>query len=215
MAAVNSLLDRLDAEFAAANERARSYKTQQVEAFQGQQQRLDRLETVLEPLREIWRPRLEALAQKFGERVDVRPNVEPGRRSASFEFQSDLARIDLRFGVMPDPEVKNVVFTYDLRIIPILMRFESHDEIEFPLDDVDTTALAKWIDDRIVNFVKTYLSLHENEYYLKDHMVQDPVAKVKFPRYAAGATLEAGGKTHYFIDESTRREFQQQQQAKK
>ena len=212
MAAVNSLLDRLDAEFAAANERVKSYKSQQVEAFQDRQQRLEQFDKLLGQLRDIWRPRLEALAQKFGERVDVRPSIEPGRRSASFEFQSELARIDLRFGVVPDPEVKNIVFTYDLRIVPILMKFESHEEIEFPLDAVDTAALGKWIDDRIVNFVKTYLSLHENEYYLKDHMVQDPVAKVKFPKYAAGATLEAGGKTHYFIDESTRREFQQQQQ---
>jgi YHS domain-containing protein len=95
------------------------------------------------------------------------------------------------------------------------MKFDSHDEIEFPLDAIDQTALAKWLDDRIVSFVRTYLSLNENEYYLRDHMVQDPVAKVKFPKYAAGATLEVAGRTHYFIDETTRREFQQQQQAAK
>jgi hypothetical protein len=215
MAAVNSLMDRLEAEFASANDRVKSYKEQQVEAFQGRQQRLEQFDKLLGQLREIWRPKLDALAQKFGERVDVRPTVEPGRRSANFEFQSELARIDLRFGVMPDPEVKNVVFTYDLRIIPILMKFDSHDEIEFPLEAVNQAALAKWIDDRIVSFVKTYLSLHENQYYLKDHMVEDPVAKVKFPKYAAGATLEAGGKTLYFIDESTRREFEQKQPARK
>ena len=49
---------------------------------------------------------------------------------------------------------------------------------------------------------------------LKDHMVQDPIAKVKFPKYAAGATLEVDGKTHYFIDEVTLHEFQQQQASK-
>ena len=61
-----------------------------------------------------------------------------------------------------------------------------------------------------MQFVKTYLSLHENQYYLKDHMVEDPIANVQFPKYAAGATLESGGKTHYFIDEATLREFQKQ-----
>jgi hypothetical protein len=207
-------MDRLDAEFAAAENRVKRLQTQQVEEFQGRQQRLEQFEKTLEQLREIWRPRLDALAKKFGERVDVQPNVEPGRRSANFEFQSELARIDLRFAVMPDAEVRNVVFTYDLQIIPILMKFDSHDEIEFPLDAVDQTALAKWMDDRIVSFVKTYLSLHENQYYLKDHMVEDSIAKVRFPKYAAGATLEVKGKTLYFIDESTRREFEQQQATK-
>jgi YHS domain-containing protein len=210
MAAPNSLLERIDAEFAAANQRVKQLQTQKVEEFQGKQQRLEQFDKTLERLREVWRPPLEALAQKFGERVDVKPQVAPANRSAKFEFQSELARIDLRFSAAPDSDVRNVVFKYDLNIIPILMKFDSHDEIEFPLDAVDEAALGKWLDDRIVSFVKTYLSLHENQYYLKDHMVQDPIAKVKFPKYAAGAKLELASKTYYFVDESTLREFQQQ-----
>jgi hypothetical protein len=42
-------------------------------------------------------------------------------------------------------------------------------------------------------------------------MVEDPIAHIQFPKYAAGATLEEGGRTTYFIDESTLREFQQKQ----
>jgi YHS domain-containing protein len=214
MASSNSLMDRIDAEFSAADQRVKQLKTKKVEEFQDRQQRLDEFGRQLEGLREVWLPRLEALAKKFGERVAVKPHVEPGRRSASFAFQSDLARIDLRFTVAPDSEVRKVVFIYDLDIIPILMKFDSHDEIEFSLDAVDKTALGKWLDDQIVCFVKTYLSLHENQFYLKGHLIEDPIAKVKFPKYAAGATLEVDGKTLYFIDESTRDEFQQQQLAK-
>jgi YHS domain-containing protein len=215
MSAPNSLLERIEAEFSAANQRVKQLQTQKVEEFQGKQQRLEEFDKILEQLQGIWRPRLEALAQKFGERVDVQPQIAPANRSAKFEFQSELARIDLRFSAAPDSEVRNIVFKYDLHIIPILMKFDSHDEIEFPLDAVDEAALGKWLDDRIVSFVKTYLSLHENQYYLKDHMVQDPIAKVRFPKYAAGAKLEVGGKTYYFVDETTLREFQQQQGAKK
>jgi YHS domain-containing protein len=215
MAAPNSLLERIDAEINAANQRVKQLQSQKVEEFQGRQQRLEQFDKILERLRDVWRPRLEALAQKFGERVDVQPQVAPANRSAKFEFQSDLARIDLRFSAAPDSEVRNVVFKYDLSIIPILMKFDSHDEIEFPLDAVDESALGKWLDDRIISFVKTYLSLHENQYYLKDHMVQDPIAKVKFPKYAAGAKLDVGGKTYYFIDEATCGEFKQQQARKK
>jgi YHS domain-containing protein len=50
----------------------------------------------------------------------------------------------------------------------------------------------------------------ENEIYLADYMVEDPVVHVRFPKYAAGATLEQHGKTFYFVGEETRREFEKQ-----
>jgi YHS domain-containing protein len=87
------------------------------------------------------------------------------------------------------------------------MKFDSHNEIEFPLDAVDKEAVANWIDVRIVSFVQTYFSLYENQFYLQEQMVEDPIARMRFPKYAAGATLEKGGKTYYFINEETRREF--------
>jgi hypothetical protein len=209
MSAGTDLVDRIEAEFTRAEKRIKELQSQQVAEFQGRQQRLEKFPQILEHLREIWRPRLEALAKKFGERVDVKPSVEPGRRSAAFEFESELARIKLRFAASPDADARNLIFTSDLEIVPILMKFDSHDEIAFPFDAVDEAALGKWFDDRIVSFVQSYLALNENQYYLKGHMVQDPVAKVQFPKYAAGATLNVDGKTVYFIDDTTLREFQQ------
>ena len=125
------------------------------------------------------------------------------------EFGSKLARILLRFAVSPDADARKLVVTYDVEILPVLMKFDSHRELELPLDAVDNAQLAQWLDDRIVDFVHTYLALHENEYYLKEQMVEDPIAKVRFPSFAAAATLEYERKTLYFIDESTLREFQQ------
>ena len=104
--------------------------------------------------------------------------------------------------------MRKLVFSYDVDILPILMKFDSHAELEQPLDAVNSAQLAQWLDDRIVDFVHTYLALHENQYYLQDQMVQDPIAKVQFPKFAAAAKLEQNGKTIYFIDESTLREFQ-------
>src|SRR4029079_9616832 len=108
-------------------------------------------------------------------------------------------------------DATKVVFNYDLEILPVLTQYESHVEQEFPLDSVDPETLARWLDDRIVGFVRTYLSLYENEYYLKKLMVEDPVMGVRFPKHAAGATLEWKGKTYYFVGEETRREFEKKQ----
>jgi YHS domain-containing protein len=213
MAEISSLMGRLEAEFNAADEKIKRFQSEQVQEHVVRQERLDQLDQLLDQLRDIWQPRLEALAQRFGDRVQAKPEVAPGRRYAVFQVQSDLARIRLRFSVMANLEVTRVVFAYDLEILPVLTQFESHAELEFPIDAIDREALAQWMDDRIVSFVRTYLSLHENEFYLKKQMVEDPVAHVRFPKHAAGATLEWKGKTYYFVGEETRREFEQQQGA--
>jgi YHS domain-containing protein len=118
-----------------------------------------------------------------------------------------------RLSASTDHDVCKLVLDYNLEILPSLMKFDSHQQAEWPLDAIDRQAIANWVDDRLVDFVKAYLALHENEYYLKDHMVEDPIAGVRFPRFAAAATLERDGKTYYFIGEETRHEFEAQQAA--
>jgi len=160
----------------------------------------------------VWKPRLEALIQRFGDKAKVTPRLESTSRAVAMNFQSELAKIHLRFSAGIDQDVRHLILIYDLEILPTLMQFESHAQAEWPIDAIDRKAIGQWVDDRIVSFVKTYLSLHENTYYLKEHMVQDPVAGVRFPKYAAAATVEVGGKTYYFIGDETRREFEAKRQ---
>jgi len=214
MAEVDDLLKRIDAEFNSSKQKIKTLQAEKLQEHSDREKRLVKFGALLDELTAVWRPRLEALKEKFGDRAQVSPTIEPGRRSAQFKFKTDLARVDLRFSVFSDPDVRNAVVSYDLDILPILMKYDSHEETSFSLEKADREALAKWLDDRIVGFVRTYLSLHENQYYLKGHMVEDPVAKIQFPKFAAGATLERGGKTHYFIDEKTRDEFAKRAGAK-
>lgn len=210
MAGVKELIDRIDAEFAALDNRIKQAQADHLHQHQERQQRLAAFEKLLAELPAVWQPRLEALTQKFGDKVQVTPKVSSSSREAVFDFQSNLARIRLRLSASTDQEVRKLVLDYNLEILPILMKFDTHQRAEWPLDVVDRQAIAQWIDDRLVDFVRTYLSLHQNEYYLKDHMVQDPIAGIRFPKYAAGAVLERDGQTHYFIGEETRREFEAQ-----
>jgi len=210
MANLSSLTDRIDAEFAAANKKVGELQADRLQQFKERQQRLDSLEKTLDELKSIWAPRLEALAKRFAEKVKVTPSVSAGSRVATFQFQSELARIDLQFSVLSDEDARNVTFKYDLNILPIFMKFDSHDELQVPLASIDRDKLASWFDDRIISFVRTYLELHQNNYYLQEHMVEDPIAKVRFPKYAAGAKLDAKGKTVYFISEETRQQFEKQ-----
>jgi hypothetical protein len=165
---LNSLASRIDAEFSAVEEKRKKVQAQQTEEHQQRQKRLEQLGKVFDELREIWRPRLELLVKKFGDRVQATPRILPSTREVTFEFQSSQARVSLRFSASTDRDIEKVILGYELKIIPLLMRFKSHDEVEFPLNAIDKEAAAKWIDDRIVDFVQTYFSLGENELYMKD-----------------------------------------------
>lgn len=210
MSDVNQLLERIDAEFAASEKQLSEFRSQEIKEFQDRQHRLELFTKACHLLRTTWRPRLEALAAKFGDKVKVTPTVTPTGREATMKFESPLAAIVLRFTAATDFDVKNLVLDYDLHILPILMKFDSHSRAEFPLDKIEPDAVGKWVDDRIVDFVKTYLSLNHNEHYLKEHMVADPISHTRFPKYAAAEMLEWHGDTYYFIGSETMKEFQRQ-----
>jgi YHS domain-containing protein len=207
---LNSLASRIDGEFAAVEQKYRAAQTEQLQEYRERQKRLEQLGAVFGQLAEVWKPRLEMLAAKFGDRVQVTPRLTPSTREAAFEFKSKVGRVRLRFSALTDRDVQKVILAYDLEIIPIVMRFEPHAELEFPLGAVDKAATARWIDDRIVDFVRTYLAMGEDDVYAKAPMVEDPVAHVQFPEFAAGASLEWQGRKYYFIGEETRREFARQ-----
>ncbi len=210
MADANSLADRIDAELLAVQEKVKKVHADQAEERKQRQKRFEQLNKVFDQMRDIWKPRLDVLLKRFGDRVEATPRIVPSTREATFKFESRQARVSLRLSASTDREVRKVILGYDLEIIPVLMRYDPHAEVEFPLDAVDKEAAAKWIDDRIVEFVRTYLSMGENEIYLKEYMVEDPVSHVRFPSMAAGAVLEWQGKKLYFVSEETRREFEKQ-----
>ena len=205
---VATLINRIDAEFSALDAKIKHAQGEKQQAHRDRHARLATFEKELETLPDVWKPRLDALVKRFGDRAKVAPRVDSSSRAVTMDFQSELARIKLRLSAATDQEVRNLILNYNLDILPALMQFESHAQAAWPLEAIDRTAIGQWVDDRIVSFVKTYLSLHENEYYLKEHMVQDPVAGVRFPKFAAAATGQWDGKTYYFIGDETRREFE-------
>lgn len=207
MADLNSLLKRIDAEFSAMDDKVKQDQQENMQEYRERQKRLDQFGKLLEDLKGIWLPRLEALHQRFGDKVQITPRLTPSSREATFEFQSHLARIRLKFSVFADRDVKNVILNSDLDIVPVLTRFDAHSEMGFPLEAANKEAIANWFEDRIVSFVHTYVSIHENNFYLKDHLVEDPITGVRFLKYAAGATLEWKGATYYFVDNESRNEF--------
>jgi YHS domain-containing protein len=210
MSDVNDLVARIEGAFSAVKDKAKERQQQELKQFQERQKMFQEYEKTQVKVVEVAKPRLEALAKRAGERVSVTPSVSETRRSARFEFRDQKAHMTLIFSVAPDRDLKQAVVEYDLRIVPVLWKYDSHAQFNVPIGAFDAKGLAKWLDDRIVAFVELYVQIHESEIVDKAEYVEDPIAKVKFPKFAAGATLEHGGQTHFFIDETTRAEFAKQ-----
>ena len=102
MANINSLASRIDAEFAAVEDKVKKFQAEQVGQHQQRQQRLEQLGKVFDQLRDIWKPRLELLIQKFGDRVQTTPRIVPSTREVTFLFQSKQARVRLKFSASID-----------------------------------------------------------------------------------------------------------------
>jgi YHS domain-containing protein len=204
---VENLLKRMDAEFDLADEAGAALQASQIHEYRQRQTRADALDRTLAELAEVWRPRLKAFVRKFSDRVRVEPTLELTPGEARLVFPSPLAQIQLRFSFLADA-LGNLAIGSDLHLQPLLMRVAAHSQLNMSAEAIDKSALAAWIDDRLLAFVQTYVSLHANEFYLKDHLVEDPVAKVKLPPTAAQATLCWQGKTLYFIAEETKRAFE-------
>lgn len=115
------------------------------------------------------------------------------------------ATVKLGIALLPG---KNDVLTarYDLSIFPVLMEFNRNSEKTFPLD-CDEEVLGGWVDDRILEFIDTYLRLETHPFYQKDNTVLDIVCGMRIPSIAATSTVERDGRIFYFCSEHCKDAF--------
>jgi YHS domain-containing protein len=214
MTDIHALINRIDQEIAAEAGRQKADWAKVVLENRERELRLQRYETEAKHLIELLKPRLDAFIERFKAVVKAEPVVRQHTRAVTLTFAATVAKATLCFEVFPDQNVNHVRLECTQEIIPVVVRYDKQSVLEFPLGGVQDDALVQWFDDRIVAFVKAYVALVRQDAalqeQLKDQFVEDPVARIRFPKYLAASTLERDGRTYYFVDEETRREFEQQ-----
>jgi YHS domain-containing protein len=206
MATSDSLTSRLDAEFAAAHERIRRMQEDSTRAREGMQSRFEIFTRVRERVGELLAPRLRQLQVRFPD-AKTTPMRSRHGDSVALCLQSERFKVILTLSLSHDGSVGKALIDYDLDISPVFIPFARHERLEIPLDPVDDDAITRWLDDRIVAFVRAYISIQFTKQYEGDNMVLDPVAHIRFAKMFANSSLEYGGETYYFVSEQTRREF--------
>jgi YHS domain-containing protein len=214
MTDINALLNRIDQEIAAEVGRQKAAWAEVVLANRERGLRLQRYETEAQRIIELLKPRLDAFIERFKVVVQAEPIVREHTRAVNLEFAATAAKVTLRFEVFPDRDVSHVRLECTQEIIPTVVRYDKQSVLEFPLDGVKDDTVVQWFDDRVVAFVKAYVAVVRQDAalqeQLKDQFVEDPVARVRFPKYLASSALERDGRAYYFVDEETRREFEKQ-----
>ena len=173
----NNFSERLDMEFGLMPIAIEEQRALLEREYHDRQKRFEKtFVPALAQLRLIWEPRRDALLARFKDTIHIQPVARDEFGKVAFSIDSTLARISLRFTFSHDPDVRCIILQYDLEIVPILMKFDNHSTLELQLENFDQDMAAQWLEDRMVSFVRTFVELNGNQYYLKDHMVEDPVA---------------------------------------
>jgi len=217
MTDLDTLIRRIDQEVGVEVKRQKAEWAEVARTNRERGPRLERYEAVAKHVIELLKPRLAAFIERFKAVVKAEPMVREHTRAVNLTFAATVAKVTLRFEVFPDQDVNHIRLECTQEIIPVLVRYDKQSVLEFPLDGVQDDAVVQWFDDRIVAFVQAYVALVRQDAalreQLKDELVEDPVARIRFPKYLSSSTLERDGRTYYFVDEETRREFDKQSAA--
>jgi YHS domain-containing protein len=211
---VDDLISRIDQEVGAEVARQKAACAELARASCERKLRLQRYETEAEHIIELLKPRMDAFLERFKPVVKAEPVVREHTRAISLTFPATVAKVSLRFEVFPDQNASHIRLECTQEILPVVVRYDKQSVLEFPLDGVQDDVVVGWFDDRIVAFVKAYIAVVTQDAALREQLdeqfVEDPVLKIRFPKYLASSTLERDGRTYYFVDPDTRREFEKQ-----
>jgi hypothetical protein len=208
MTTISDFSQRLDMEYGLMPTALHDRRSVLERQYHERQERLTHLYgPALAQLRVMWEPRRDALLAQFKGAIHVMPSAQDDFGTV-FSVDSPLARINLRFSFSHDSDVRNIVLEYHLEVVPILMKIDNHSVLELQLENFDQEVAALWLEDRMVGFIRTFVELNANQYYLMDHIVEDTVAHVRMPRSVALDAIDWDGHKYYFICAETRSEFE-------
>ena len=179
-----------------------------------------RFVALTERIRAILQPRIEAFT-KVNVFKDIEQNVSLELRGPEVrgfhERTTTLAvpssdacagNVELSFRVGHDGSIKNAIIDYHLEILPIFIKFDSHDQLVIPIDDPSEHAIAAWIDDKLVGFTRTYFEMYFTEQYQKRSFEMDPVMNIRFPRAFAAGKKDYQGRTYHFYTTESLQAFE-------
>lgn len=197
---------------AASDEQRRSKQAGLQREMEEMERRSRRFAEVATPLfQSVVRPRIETLVNCFeNARVQNDPPSQPLSCVCWFDRNEVYpATTKLTVEIAPGDEMRNVVVSYSLEILPIFFRFDGHDQIAWEVEKADSDRVAQWVDKKILDFLDVYLQLQHVDQYQRDNLVTDPVCGMHINKTLAVARADHDGGTYYFCTDKCHNRFKE------
>jgi YHS domain-containing protein len=148
----------------------------------------------------VIRPRMEKLHSYFANARFLPPdNSGKHHCTCCFEHTPQFpTTATLEMAVSRDGQCETLLILYKLDILPIFFQFQGSDQLAMPLEQWDEKKIGDWVDQKIIDFVDTYLRLESLDQYQGENLVNDPVCGMRVNRAFAAAKIEYNGVTYYF-----------------
>jgi YHS domain-containing protein len=209
MADLNDLERKLKERLSLSEQRQtlqRNHLQQQMDAAAQRHQHYTALADRL--MEEVIRPRMEKLKAHFDNARMSEARTSRHTYCCQFEHTTRFpATAYLEIGVTRDGEIKKVILQSQAEILPIFFPLEGRDELNIPLDEVDESKAASWVEAKILHFIDNYLRLETANHYQQDNIVADPVCGMQVNKAFAPAQTTYRGKTYYFCVAECRARF--------
>ncbi len=204
-----SKLEAVKAEFAKSVDKLKTSAAADAKDLDKRYQQYEKVR--IELAEKVIKPRLDELvAQIPGVKHDLKKDIDGANLILSFpRTQERSALVEIILSISHDDAFKQVLFGYELRIIPVFMEFEKFSKLTLPLDGLKSDLVAAWLDERLLSFMKTYLNMQFVEQYQRDNMATDPVLNRRFPSNLAAGTIEHKGTTFRFASPDSMKMFKE------
>lgn len=167
-------------------------------------ERFERISSHL--LEQIIKPRLEIFARYF-------PNAKLMQADPVGLFTCWLgycerfpASTKLAFSVSHDVQLEYVAVGFDASMMPVFFKFNEHDKLTVPLDQVNDKSVGQWVERRIMEFLESYLRIDRGRDDFDTVTVVDPVCGMRISRSDAN-TAEYLGHPYYFCSTACESKF--------
>jgi YHS domain-containing protein len=146
----------------------------------------------------VIKPRLEAVAELF--RSARTMTDEQACRCWCWLASSDRFPVTAKveFAVEHDETVEHLHVRYEACLMPVFVRFQPHDKLTTRLSETNPEQIAAWVEERILEFLETYLHHDRGQDDLEEDILTDPVCGMRLCRSDVRAQADYRGHPYFF-----------------
>jgi len=148
--------------------------------------------------REIIRPRLEMVTSYLANAI-MQDETSPHRSVCWFEFCQRFPTVaQLEFAIEHDVRFEKLIVQTHIHMMPVFVRYNEQDNLTLPWDSIGDAIVADWVEERLLEFLDTYLRIDAGGDDYAEEPVTDPVCGMQIVRLAAPASDSYHGHPYYF-----------------